>query len=270
MLLDVSKGKPLWDAPRGKIIRVDDSAKKVFIDKGTRDGIKPGLTFNVFAAGWNGRAEGELKATIEVIRVEDERTSLCRVNTLYDIDGHEVAINDATPGRILRDGSSAIKEGDLIFNTFWGAHVAIVGVVEFPGYESKSIGAQMNSLIEFMSYLQRQGITVDAYTDLRDGKMVGEVSGKTNVVIRGIAPAKFGSESDESRVKAIKVSLAESTDQAMARGMFLISPENFMVVTGFRRTADDGSRDTLNFSPQRPASSPAAAGPPPAGGKNDK
>jgi len=30
-----------------------------------------------------------------------------------------------------------------------------------------------------------------------------------------------------------------------------------MVVTGFRRTGDDGSRETLSFSPQRPTSSPA-------------
>ena len=54
LVLDISKGKPLWDAPRGKIIRVDEAGKKVFIDKGSRDGIKPGLTFTVFAAGWNG------------------------------------------------------------------------------------------------------------------------------------------------------------------------------------------------------------------------
>ena len=182
-----------------------------------------------------------------------------------------MAITDTTPGRVLRDGSSAIKEGDLIFNVFWGAHVAIAGIVEFPGYESKSVGAQMNSLTEFMGYLQRLGVTVDAYTDLRDGKTVGEITGKTNVLIRGTFPAKLAGEADEGRTKAIRTGLVDSTEQAIGRGLFIISPENFMVVTGFRRMADDGSRETLTFSPQRPTGSPAA-GPeqPPAGGKKDQ
>ena len=179
-----------------------------------------------------------------------------------------LAVSDTTPSRLLHDGSNVLKDGDLIFNTFWGAHVAIVGIVEFPGYESKSVAAQMNSLTEFMGYLQRMGITVDAYTDLRDGKMVGEITGKTNVLIRGSSPAKLGGETDDNRTKAIKTGLVASSEVAIARGMFIISPENFMVVTGFRRIADDGSRDTLNFMPQRPTSTPEPA--PPVGGKKDQ
>jgi hypothetical protein len=45
----------------------------------------------------------------------------------------------------------------------------------------------------------------------------------------------------------------EAREQAVERGMLIISPDNFMVVTGFRRTNDDGGRETLTFSPQRPA-----------------
>ena len=63
----------------------------------SKDKVKPGLTFTVFAAGWNGRGEGDLKATIEVIRVLDAGTSLCKVNTVYDTDGHEVAVSEELP-----------------------------------------------------------------------------------------------------------------------------------------------------------------------------
>src|SRR5262249_42541517 len=63
LLLDISKGKPLWDRARGKIVRIDEAERRVYIDKGARDGIKTGLTFNVFGDGGQGRAEGPFKGT---------------------------------------------------------------------------------------------------------------------------------------------------------------------------------------------------------------
>jgi hypothetical protein len=255
LMLDISKGKPLWDVPRGKILRVDDTAKKVFIDRGSKDGIRPGLTFNVFAAGRNGRGEGELKATIEVVRVDGERTAMCKVNTFYNIDGREIAVSDATPASIMKEGASVLKEGDLLFNLFWGTHVAIVGVVEFPGSEGKSAAVQMDRLNEFMRYLERLGITVDAYTDLRDGKLIGELSNKTNYLIRGRLAGKLGSESDDSRAKEINSTLVSLMQQAIERGLFVISPDNLAVVTGFRRTSDEGTLQTQTFVPGRPAGS---------------
>ena len=76
LALDVSKGKPLWDAPRGKVIRIDERDRKVMIDKGSRDGIRTGLTFNVFGAGPNDKAEGPFKGTIEVNREHPEQSSV--------------------------------------------------------------------------------------------------------------------------------------------------------------------------------------------------
>jgi hypothetical protein len=260
LMLDISSGKPLWDMPRGKIIRIEDPAKKVFINKGARDGVKPGLTFAVFADGVNGRGAGNLKATIEVVRVVDAGSSLCKVNTLYDARGRETAITEATPARMILEGGTPLKEGDLIFNLLWGSHVALVGVFEVPGYGPKSPAAQMADLSDFIRQLERMGITVDAYTDLRDGKLVGEPTPQTNFVIRGSPAKKLAEAPDDNRVKSINDTLQAMRELAAERGLFVISPENFAVLTGFRRPGSDGTVQALTFVPSRPTGSPEPEG----------
>src|SRR5262249_3493580 len=78
LLLDISTARPLWDEPLGKIIRVDLREHQVYINLGSAKGVKPQLTFNVFGPGWYGRAEKGMKGTIEVLRVLDANSSLCR------------------------------------------------------------------------------------------------------------------------------------------------------------------------------------------------
>src|SRR5262249_9198191 len=133
LMLDVSKGKPLWDTPRGKVLRVDEKEHKVYLDRGSEHGVKPGLTFNVFGATFDNRADGPLKGTVEVLRVLDGKTSVARAPQRYDIPAQEISLNDPTQGKVLREGSNAIKEGDLLFNLAGGAHVAGAGVIDWPG-----------------------------------------------------------------------------------------------------------------------------------------
>jgi hypothetical protein len=186
--------------------------------------------------------------------------SQCKVNTYYEADGHEVSVTDATPVKVLRDGGSVLQEGDLLFNLFWGTHVAIVGIVEFPGLTSKSAAGQMADLSDFMRQLERAGMTVDAYTDPRDGKLVGELTMQANFLIKG-NPATKLPDSDDNRTKAINEALAAMREQATERGMFIISPANFAVVSGLRRASTDGVQmEPLAFVPGRPAGSPVGQG----------
>jgi hypothetical protein len=263
MMLDISSGKPLWDTPRGKIIRVDDPYKKVFINKGASDGAKPGLTFAVFTGGSAGRGEGNLKATIEVVRVVDANSSLCKVNTLYDAKGREVPVLESTPGRLIQEGGTPLKEGDLIFNLFWGSHVALVGVFDAPGSAPKSPAAQMDDLNDFMRRLERMGVTVDAYTDLRDGKLIGEPTPQTNFVIRGNPAKKLPEAPDDNRVKGINDVLASMRELAAERGLIVVSPENFAVLTGLRRMGSDGTLQTMPFVPSRTTTTPVREVTPP-------
>src|SRR5262249_4051989 len=197
-------------------------------------------------------AEGPLKATIEVTRVEDERTSLCKVNTYYDIDGREIAVSEATPARILREGASALKEGDLLFNLLWGTRVAVVGVVDFTGLGAGNAASEMDNFTDFLRHLQRMGVVVDAYNDLRDGKMVGEVTDHTNIIIRGSPATKLAGGDDEGRLKAINGNIQAMRQEAIDRGLFMISADNFAVVTGYRRAGRPHAQPTLTFRPPPP------------------
>jgi hypothetical protein len=186
-----------------------------------------------------------------VVRVEDDHLSSCKINSYYDSDGREVAANDATPARLLRDGAYAIKDGDFLFNLTWGMHVAIVGIVDFAGFNVSSPAAQKDSLDEFMIHLGRLGVIVDAYMDPRDGKMVGVATIKTNLVIRSASPGD-SKDKENPRYLEINNALKLMHKQAIDRGMFIISAENFAVVTGYRRPGSADNQQTLGFSPRPP------------------
>jgi hypothetical protein len=252
LLLDISKGKPLWDRARGKIVRIDEQARQVYLDKGSRDGVKPGLTFNVFGAGHQGRAEGPFKGTIEVVRVEPG-TSVARITSLYDAQGNEIALNDPSPSKILRGGNNAWKENDLIFNLVWGAHVAVAGVVDWSGRGVEAPAAQQDELQQFLNVVESLGVTVDAYVDLRDGQLRGKLTPKTAYLIVGQKVFAGAKGADQGRVKAANDAIEALRKTSMDRGMFQISPDNFLNVIGYRRPRSKTDTEISHFHPGMPS-----------------
>jgi hypothetical protein len=251
LALDISKGKPLWDRPRGKILRIDEQDRRVYIDKGAEDGVTVGLSFNVFAAGWDNRAEGPFKGTIEITRVEP-RTSVARITSLFDNQGNEISLNDPSPNKVLREGSNAIKENDLVFNLAWGTHVAVAGVVDWSGRRVEAAAAQMEELDEFLKVLRSQGVTVDAFIDLRDGQVHGAFTSRTAYLVRGfnVVGAK-GPEAE--RAKVVNGEIERLKKAAIDRGLFLISPENLVNVIGYRRPRSKTDMELAGFRPGMPA-----------------
>jgi hypothetical protein len=185
LLLDISQGKTIWDAPLGKIAKVDLDSRQVVISIGSASGVREETTFNVFANSWKGHAEGQLKGTVEVIRVLDANTSLARITSLYDASGAEIPLNDRVRGRIEREAGNVLKAGDLLFNLTFGSHVFIAGVVHWNGPAALGAAGQMRALRDFMALLERQGVKIDGYVDLTDGKLVGSITPKTRYIVRG-------------------------------------------------------------------------------------
>jgi hypothetical protein len=251
LVLDVSKGKALWDLPRGKIVRVDQKERKVYLDKGADHGVKPGLTFNIFEAGRDGRAEGPLKATVEVTRVLNGDASIGRITSLYDTVGAEISLNETASIRVNREAGNPLKEGDLLYNLVWGARVAVAGVIDLSGQTPDSPAAQMASLDQFVSILERQGVIVDAILDLRDGRIHGAITNKTNFLIRGLTPIDAkGAKTD--RIQLIQESVKEMRKDAVERGLFVLSPENFSIVIGYRRPRSASDTRVGDFRPFLP------------------
>jgi hypothetical protein len=253
LFLDISKGKPLWDRPRGKIVRLDSSGRKVVLDKGAEDGVTVGLGFNVFAPSWDGRAEGVFKGTVEVVRVEP-RSSLARVTSLYDAQGNEISLGDPSPSKLLREGGNALKEGDLLFNLTWGSHVAVAGIVDWSGQGVQSPAAQQEELEEFLRVLRSQGVVVDAHIDLRDGQLRGQLTPRTSYLVVGYRA--FSAEKAAERVKAVNDGIDALRKECVERGMFLISPDNFINVIGYRRPRSRTDTELSGFRPSMPAGGP--------------
>jgi hypothetical protein len=261
LLLDISQGKPLWDLPLGKVTRVDWQARQLYINLGSANGMKPDVTFNIFAAGKNGRADQALKGTIEVIRVLDANSSLARITSVYDAEGREIILGDTKHGRPSREAENALKEGDLLYNTFWGSRVAIAGNIHFAGQASDNPAEQMRIMQSFANFLSRQGIVVDAYLDLNDGQVKGAITNRTRYLIRGddlIDPARLGTprrkeaakedageekekkddadkaEAVPDRLKSISDAAAKMRQDAVDKGLLIISADNFLNCIGYR------------------------------------
>jgi hypothetical protein len=273
LLLDITMGKPLWDQPVGKITRVDLDLRQVAINLGSAQGAKPGVTFNIFGANAAGRAEKQLKGSIEIIKVVDSSTSLARITSLYDSDGREILMNLQTRGRILRESEAPIREGDLLFNLFWGARVAVAGYVSITGEPSDSPAEQNRQMEDFLHLLRNNGMQVDAYVDLRDGQICGNITARTRYLIQGAPmrsaakpPAAKAPDDEKEKEPAKEAAPTDRNDlinkssqalynDARERGLLMISAENFATVIGYRRARSANSLETSTFRPSLPGAS---------------
>lgn len=286
LMLDISPGKPLWDVPVGKVIRVDLDLRQVVINLGEAHGVKPELTFNVFGPNSAGKAEKQMKGSIEVIKVLGPNSSQCRITSLYDSEGSEI-LNLKTRGQILRETEAPMKEGDLLFNLFWGTRVAVAGYVSITGESVNNPAEQFRQMDDFMALCKRNGMIVDAYVDMRSGEIKGKINAKTRYLIRGYDLAKPGkreaapvnkgddkempAEKKEDPAPANEGGLADRIDQvnrssyllrsdAKDKGLLLISAENFAVVIGYRKVRSANSAEFSTFRPQLPYAGAADGG----------
>ncbi len=255
LLLDISQGRPLWDEPKGKILSVNTRDRTVVINIGSADGARPQITFNVFAAGWDGRAEKTMKGSIEILNVIDEGTSQARITSLYDKLGRPISLADASQGGLAIAADNPMKEGDLLYNLFWKSRVAIAGIVNLTGYSSSGPAQDRKNLQNFIEVLRKEGVEVDAYLDLIDGKVKGEITPETNFLILGERayqdPIQIRAEAGIAP-KVINAGIDQMRKQAKDSGLFMISTKNFGFVIGYRPPRGADNAEVFNFRPRLP------------------
>jgi hypothetical protein len=256
LIMDVSTGKPLWDEPVGEIVSVDMTSRQATINLGSAKGVRPELTFIVFASSKLAkRAEGLLRGTVEVIRVLGPSTSVVRITSLYDTEGNEIPLTELARGASLREADSAMREGFLLFNMFWGSRVAVAGYVNVSGSTSENPSEQMRQLNDFSHLLDRQGIAIDAYLDLTDGQVKGAITSQTRFLIRGDDPKISDKKSEvvDERAKALIDGAVGMQKTAVEKGLFVISSRNFATMIGYRRPAGLNQQERAEFRPALPA-----------------
>src|SRR5262249_19422845 len=155
-----------YDQPKGMIHSIDRAGEMPFINLGSADNARPGLTFSVYginaegkpishevtdrqgkpAVGTDAKPLREGKATVEVVSVLSDHVSQARITSWRD-----------------RERDPVLK-GDLLFNPAWSPnmrqHVAIAGTVDLTGEGH-------DDLQELIRTLERQNVIVDAYLDTK-------------------------------------------------------------------------------------------------------
>jgi hypothetical protein len=223
-----------YDHPKGTIYQVDQTGRMPYINLGSADNLKPGITFSVYAPGPGGRPitydvygpdgkpavgadgkpEKEGKATLEVTNILGDHLAQARVTSLRD------------------EGKDPIMRGDLLFNPGWDPntrqHVAITGLVDLTG-EGRD---DMN---EFVRNLQRQGVIVDAYLDLKDLTIKGKgIDRQTDYLILGPIPVTGSDPTrEDKRRDTIVKEMADMQQKATDNGVTLISLRKFLALSGY-------------------------------------
>jgi hypothetical protein len=148
--------------------------------------------------------------------------------------------------------------GDLLFNPVWSptlkTHVAIAGVIDLTGEGT-------DNTAEFIRGLERQGIVVDAWLDLKDLSIKGPgVSLKTNYLVLGDRPEFTDVPTNSTdRLTTDKTNLikkmSEMQDEAMKLGVSVIPFRRFLAVIGYplprvltTRSNSSGYLDSLLLS----------------------
>ncbi|MFO0807810.1 MAG: hypothetical protein U0746_04235 [Gemmataceae bacterium] len=168
------------DTPKGSITRIDRGANIVYVNLGSADYVRPGLTFSVLPSGTTGKtaAGRDRKGAIEIVAVLEPHLSSAKV-----IDAPNA----------LRD---PLLPGDLLFNPAWSPtsrmHVALAGIFDLNG-------DGIDDIQEVISTLRKAGVEVDAYLDIKDRTIKGPgISERTTYLIEGVPPKPSGAQAIDS------------------------------------------------------------------------
>lgn len=229
------------DTPRGKIIKVDKDV--VYIDLGSADFVRPQLAFSIVSADATGRsaAKKDVKGSLEIITVLEPHMSTARLTEVV------------SP---IRD---PILKGDLLFNPAWNStqrvHVALTGIIDLDG-DGKDDTA------EIIRNLERQGIVVDTYLDLRERANKGPgITERTSYLVMGERPQLALSITPDPNNPVVVAfediirRIGESEAKAKEMGVEKVNYRRFLTLIGYRLPKVTQPLDMTNTSYLRTAGS---------------
>jgi hypothetical protein len=191
-----------FDVPDGRITGVNQRTQTVWINRGRQDGLRPNITFSVFAQGGNTLDAAVKKGSIEITQVHNGQTAEARI--LED------------------DHRNPIMSGDLIASPIWNPgtslHFALVGKMDINGDD-----ADDRQLVKNLIRLTN-GI-IDA-EDTPEGEVRGQMSIHTRYLVVGDNPSE-ASEAEQIRT------YSEMVREATRLGIEQISVHNLIDAMGF-------------------------------------
>lgn len=242
-----------YDKPKGRITRIDINNQTAYINLGSSDLVRPGLTFSVFGMGQY-RANAERKGSVEVINIIGDHLSSARITDVKSA---------------ARD---PLLTGDELYNPAWSPglreHVAVAGPIDLTG-------DGRDGTLEFVKNLEKQGVAVDVYLDTRDLSLKGRgMSRQTGYLIMGEV-LEFGSQEQiregdarQERKLGINAEVAKMREEAVRLGVTVIPARRFMALMGYKLPKAPAKTDDWNsFTVRQAGVSDKGAVAPPGGDK---
>ncbi|RPI89970.1 MAG: hypothetical protein EHM42_02125 [Planctomycetaceae bacterium] len=219
-----------FEIPDGQIVKVDAVTRKVWIDKGSNDGLRPRTTFSVYNKDHSGVGRGaaagakgpeDVKGSIEITRVED-RLSEARI--------------------VDEDLQRPMTPGDPIFSPIWsagrGEAFSFVGVADLDG-DGKSDIDLINELVA------NAGATIDNLVDEKGRLFINgtlsegvdpRVTERTKFLVKGKIPDLSTARDIEQQneIQRMNELMSSLEKQAYERGVRVISLSDFLSFVGYK------------------------------------
>lgn len=227
------------DTPKGSILQLRNN--HVYINLGSADSVRPGLSFSVLPSGSTGKsaAARERKGAIEVVTVLEPHLSACKI------------LEVTNP---LRD---PLLSGDLLFNPAWNPsqreHVAIAGIIDLNG-------DGVDDAPDLIRALEKQGIAVDAWLDLKNRQIVGPgITERTTYLILGERPTLPPNMPVEGNPIATAMvgalgKITEMENKSRDLGVMKVPYRRFLSMIGYKLPKHPGAADASASSYLRGAS----------------
>ncbi len=239
-----------YEIADGELTAVSQREQLVWLNLGSADGLRPQMTFSVFAHDENRNTVDRMKGTIEVTKIHGPHLAEARIN------------QPESAAEKKRLFTEPLLPGDKLFNPGWSPgqvlHFAIAGFIDTNG-DGRSDRDRVRSILE------SAGAVIDAEV-MDDGKRVGSPSVVTRYFIRGKDPRDTripGQSEDEA--KAASQAYGDMVRLCENYNVEQIDVSKFLAMMGWkeeqRTTALGARRDASKFRPRKPSD---AAAPPPA------
>ncbi|HZU36263.1 MAG TPA: hypothetical protein VFA18_10155 [Gemmataceae bacterium] len=211
--------------PLGRVVAISPNGDNVYIDLGSSDSVHPRLTFSIFGSG-EYRSDRSPKATIEVLAVLQSHLSRAHVTWTRD------------PGR------DPLLKGDQLYNPAWSpnmkTHVAIAGLLNLTGQEHPELGDAIRDQDQFLRTAPREHLIVDAYEDVREGTIKGEITFQTTILVRGDATtfdpnsALVTGVPEVDRKNKLNELRSKMLETAKLKGVQIIPARQFLALIGYQ------------------------------------
>lgn len=196
--------------PDGYISLTEPASEVVWINLGSADGLRSGVTFSVYETRDDAIIETQPKATIEVARIAGEHLAEARVTDL--------------------DDNRFLFQGDAIHSPIWNAGstvgVAIAGRIDFDADGQSDFDRLRQIVGQF-------GGSID-FVLRPDGEVQGELTADTRYLIVGESPDESAAKPVEMDVSDVQIRYEQAIHEARTLGIERIGPKEFLDRLGWR------------------------------------